>query len=110
MQNFIATADVGTFIAPSGGVVSGTGLMIGSRFVVATVSVDADEEFAAQVTGIVNHAKVSAQAWTPGVKIYFDAAQGLMTTTSGGNTLVGTAERAAANPSDAGWVRLGIVA
>lgn len=100
-----------TFTAPSGGVVAGTGVLIGSKFVIPTVTVAADERFAG-IGGpeIVEHAKVSAQAWTEGVKIYFDSALEQMTTTAGGNTLVGVAAEAAANPSATGRVLLGWVA
>jgi predicted RecA/RadA family phage recombinase len=100
-----------TYTAPSGGVVAGTGLLIGSKFVIPTITVGTDERFTS-IGGpeIVEHAKVEAQAWTEGAKIYFDAGQELMTTTAGGNTLVGTAYEAAANPSTTGRVLLGWVA
>jgi predicted RecA/RadA family phage recombinase len=55
-------------------------------------------------------AKVSAQAWTEGAKIYWDDTAKNFTTTSGGNTLAGVAAAAAANPSATGKVRLDGVA
>lgn len=96
-----------TRLAPSGGVVAGTAVKIGAEVVIPTTSVDADVDFVGIIgPEVVYHAKVSAQSWSQGAKLYFDAATGLMTTTSGGNTYVGTADREAANPSDFGYIRL----
>lgn len=97
-----------TRTALSDGTTAGTGLLIGAEFVIPTVTVAADEDFVGIIgPEVVAHAKVSAQAWaTQGAKIYFDAAQGLMTTTAGGNTYVGTVDRLAANPSAVGYIRL----
>ena len=67
-------------------------------------------QFSALVKGVVTHAKVSAQAWTEGVKIYWDDSAKNFTTTSSGNTLCGVAAAAAANPSATGYVRLDGVA
>lgn len=56
--------------------------------------------------GVFDLPKTSAQAWTVGAKIYWDSANGLATTTASGNSLIGTALAAAANPSATGRVRL----
>lgn len=58
------------------------------------------------VVGVVDLAKVSAQAWTVGAAIYWDDTAKLMTTVSTGNTLVGVAVAVATNPSSSGRVRL----
>lgn len=110
MKTYAQDADVVEFTAPSGGVVSGTAYLIGSILVVATHAAAVGVAFRGRVTGIVEHAKVSAQAWTEGVKIYWDNAAKNFTTTSGGNTLVGVAAAAASNPSATGKVRLDGVA
>ena len=110
MKNAILSGDVVPFTAPSGGVVSGTAYLIGSLLVVATVTAAQGEPFNGQVVGIVSCAKVSAQAWAEGAKIYWDNSAKNMTTTSSGNTLVGVAAAAAANPSATGLVRLDGVA
>lgn len=110
MKTFSQEGEVLTLTAPSGGVVSGTAYLIGSLLVVATETVAQTLPFRGLVTGIVEHAKVSAQAWTEGVKIYWDNSAKNFTTTSGGNTLVGVAAAAAANPSATGLVRLDGVA
>lgn len=109
MQNYVAPGEVVELTSP--GTTSGTAVKVGSLVVVPTSDSDAAAKFIGFAgPGIVRHAKVSAQAWTEGVKIYFDAGTSLMTTTSGGNTLVGVAAAAAANPSATGLVRLDGVA
>ena len=110
MENYVAPGEIVTLTAPSGGVVSGTAYLIGSVVVVALVTAAETVKFSALVTGVGDLAKVSAQAWTEGVKIYWDNSAKLFTTTSGGNTLVGVAAAAAANPSATGSVRLDGVA
>ncbi|MFA5352921.1 MAG: DUF2190 family protein, partial [Thermodesulfovibrionales bacterium] len=49
------------------------------------------------VSGLVEGAKVSAQAWTAGQKIYWDNGNSQFTTAATGNTLAGIANEAAAN-------------
>lgn len=110
MKNYVQPGDVLELTAPSGGVVSGTAYLIGSLLVIATVTAAQTEKFNGQVVGVVEHAKVSAQAWTEGVKVYWDNSAKLFTTTSGGNTLVGVAAKVADNPSATGFVRLDGVA
>lgn len=110
MENYVQEGEVLEFTAPSGGVTSGTGVLIGSILVIPTVTAAQTVKFNGLACGVVTHAKTSAQAWTEGVKIYWDDALKVMTTTSGGNTLVGVAAAAAANPSATGKVRLDGVA
>jgi len=111
MNNYIEKGEVLELTAPVGGVVKNTPYKIGDLIVIATVSADAGAKFSAFVgPGVVEVAKVSAQAWTENVKVYWDNTAGNFTTTSSGNTLAGTAAKAAANPSATGWVRLDGVA
>jgi predicted RecA/RadA family phage recombinase len=110
MKTYVSEGEVLTLTAPSGGVVTGTAYLIGSLVVVATRTVAQALPFEGLITGVVTHAKVSAQAWTEGVKIYWDNSAKDFTTTSGGNTLVGVAAEAAANPTATGKVRLDGVA
>lgn len=72
MQNFIQPGDTVTLTAPSGGVVSGTGYLIGSLFVVACHSADAGASFEGQVSGVFTLPKADSQAWTEGQKIYWN--------------------------------------
>lgn len=104
--NFRQEGDIVPYTAPSGGVVSGTAYLIGAILVVAEVTAAEGVVFNGRVVGIVSYAKVSAQAWTEGAKIYWDNSAKNMTTTASGNTLVGVAAAVAANPSATGLVRL----
>ncbi|MBZ9705378.1 DUF2190 family protein [Mesorhizobium sp. ESP7-2] len=87
-------------------VASGDGVVAGSLFGVAQtdIAVGADGEL--ELVGVHELAKVSAQAWTFGERIYFDASTGEATSTASSNKLIGVAVEAAANPSATGKVRL----
>lgn len=102
--------DVMPYPAPSGGVVSGTPVMIGSLFVVPLVTAAETVEFNGMTTGVHGLAKTSAQAWTAGQKIYWNT--GTSKADSDGTTgpLIGTAAAIAANPTDTGYVRLNGIA
>src|SRR3990172_7560957 len=110
MKTFNQEGEVIPLTAPSGGVVKGTAYKIGSLIVGATGTAAQTPMFSAIVKGVVTHAKVSAQAWTEGVKIYWDDSAKNFTTTSASNTLCGVAAAAAANPSATGKIRLDGVA
>lgn len=100
-----------TRTANSDGIENGEGVVIGGEFVVALHAAAADAKFSGFIgPGVLQLAKVSAQSWTEGALIYFDAGQKLATTTSSGNRLIGTADQGAANPSSVGYVRLDGVA
>ena len=106
METFVQRGDAVEFTAPGGGVVSGTGVLIGSLFVVPTVNAAAGEKFVGLVTGVVIHAKVSAQAWTEGQRLYWNAGLGQVTSLSVDGQFIGVAAAAAVNPSATGRVLL----
>ncbi|WP_242220052.1 DUF2190 family protein [Shinella zoogloeoides] len=106
MKNFIQPGSAIDSIAPSGGVVSGRPVIIGSLIGISSVTADEGKPFVLQREGVYRLPKVSAQAWTQGAKIYWTSSN-QATTTSSGNTLIGIAAAAADNPSDFGDVLLG---
>jgi predicted RecA/RadA family phage recombinase len=110
MNNFKSIGENLTLTAPSGGVVSGLGYLIGSLFVVATVTADETELFVGRVIGVVTLVKTTGEAWTEGAKVYWDNSAKKVTTTSSGNTLIGVAAAAAASADTEGDVRLDGVA
>lgn len=110
MKNYVRDGDRIPVPAPAGGVVGGNGYLIGTLFGVAVGSAAEGATFQLQTNGVIELAKVSAQAWTLGAKIYWDNTAKLCTTVASGNTLVGVAAEAASDPSATGQVRLGIVA
>jgi predicted RecA/RadA family phage recombinase len=107
MKNFIQEGRSLDLIAPAGGVVAGNIVVIGSLIGVAATTAAQTLPFTMSRTGVYGLAKVSAQAWAAGAKIYWDSATKLATTTVGSNTLIGTAIEDAANPSSVGKVLLG---
>lgn len=93
METFDRSGKTLTLTAPTGGVVSGTAYLIGSLLVIATQTVAQTLPFTALVVGVVTVPKVADEAWTEGLKIYFDESEGKFTLDSdtGANPLVGVA-------------------
>lgn len=106
MKNHVQPGHVLTFIGAAGGHLSGDLVVIGSMFGISTGNVSEDAEGELALGGVYALPKVSAQAWTQGVKLYWDATAKLVTSVSTANTYIGVAAAAAANPSASGWVRL----
>lgn len=106
MKNFVQPGNVLTLTAPTGGILSGAGLLVGAIFGVAATDADEGDAVECALVGVFDIGKVSAEAWTVGSKIYWDATAKKATTTATDNTLIGAAAIAAANPSATGRVRL----
>lgn len=102
--NFVQPGHVLTLEAPSGGVVAGSPVIIGLIVAIALSNAAEGEVFEGQLTGVWTLPKTSAQAWTVGAQIYWTGTEA--TTVSTGNTKIGVATAAAANPSATGTVRL----
>lgn len=105
MKSYIQEGDVLTLTAPYD-VASGAGLLVGTIVGVAAHAAISGAEVEVCVEGVVEVAKVSAQAWTQGATIYWDNTAKLFTSVSTSNTKAGVAVAAAANPSDTGIIRL----
>ena len=105
MKNHVQRGDTLTLTAPYD-VLSGAGLKVGSIFGVATGDALSGAAVEADVVGIFDIKKTSAQAWSQGAAIYWDDTNKECTTTSSGNTKIGVAAIGASNPSAAGRVRL----
>jgi predicted RecA/RadA family phage recombinase len=87
-------------------IAAGDGFLVGSLFGVALVDIPVGESGAIATEGVWELAKVSAQAWTVGAKIYWAAATKNCTTTASTNKQIGVAVEGAGNPSATGKVRL----
>lgn len=107
MKNFVQPGEAITVPAPAA-VKSGDLVVVGSLFGVAETDADSGADVVLNTSGVFTLGKVSAQAWTVGAKIYWDGTAANATTAASGNTLIGHAVSAAANPSDTGNVRLSI--
>lgn len=106
MKGYVQEGKVLEFTAPGGGVVAGTGVKIGDILVIATTTAAAGEKFTGVRMGVVEHAKLSAQAWTEGQQVNWDDTNKRFTTVTTGNYRAGVAGAAAANPSATGIVVL----
>jgi len=90
----------------SSATVKDTIYLLNSKPMLAVNSADANVANVYVVSGLIEYAKVSAQAWTGGVNLYWSASLSQFTTASSGNTLAGFAAEAAANPSSTGLIVL----
>jgi predicted RecA/RadA family phage recombinase len=85
---------------------SGEPVLIGNRVGIAMSDVTSGSDFAVEMEGVFEVTKVSAQAWTLGDQIFWDASASKFTTTGTGNTRAGYATEDAANPSSTGRIKL----
>lgn len=102
----IKSADDGhTFTAPAA-VTAGTCVKIGDILVYPHITVGSGEKFTGSTRMVVEHAKLSAQAWTEGQQVNWDDTNKRFTTVTTGNFRAGVAYEVAANPSATGKVLL----
>ncbi len=78
-------------VAPSGGVTSGTALLIGVLVVIPTTTAAAGAVFSGSIAGAHTITKVGSQAWTALAKVYWDDTNKNFTTTASGNIFAGYA-------------------
>ncbi len=80
MQNFLNPGITQTFTAPTGGVVSGTPLLIGGLVVVPVATVAQTLPFEGMTEGVFTAPKTAGVAWTEGATLYWDSAAGSFAT------------------------------
>lgn len=107
MRNYIQPGKTITVPAPAD-VKSGELVVVGSLFGVAEFSAAEGDPVEIATEGVFELPKEEAQAWTVGAKVYYVAADKVLTTTATGNTFIGHATEAVANPSGYGAVRLSV--
>lgn len=107
MRNYIQPGKTVTVPAPAD-VKSGELVVVGSLFGVAEFSAAEGDPVEIATEGVFELPKEQAQAWAVGVKVYYVAADKVLTTTATGNTFIGHATEAVANPSGSGAVRLSV--
>lgn len=105
MQNYKSPGENVTITAPAA-ITAGDGIQIGSLFGVAQATVASGVDVVLARRGIYTLPKLSAQAWTVGALIYWDAAAKQCTTVVATNKPIGVAMAVAANPSSFGDVLL----
>ena len=105
MKNHVQRGDTLTIPAPAA-VLSGGVVVAGAIVGVANGDAASGAPVDVDVTGVFNLPKVSALAIAAGDVVYWDATAGLVTKTASGNSKMGYASEAAANPSASVNVRL----
>lgn len=104
MKNYIQAGNVLTFTAAAD-VTAGQGILQGALFGVAATDAETGDDFEAAVTGVFELPKASG-VLTKGQKAYWSTANGNVTGTASGNTLIGAITEAAADASTMVRVRL----
>ena len=97
MKNFVQPGVNLDLIAPSGGVVAGTGYLIGGLFVIAAITAAEGETFVGAREGVFELAATTHatdQAFAAGDPVYWDASTGKVTATATGNQRIGFATEA----------------
>jgi len=90
MKTYVQPGNTITLTAPYA-VASGDGLLVGSIFGVAVGTAALGETVEAALVGVYEMKKAASQAWTVGVRVYWDNTAKACTTTASGNTLIGAA-------------------
>lgn len=89
MKNWESSGEIVTFIAPTGGAVSGTPLVVGTLVVVPAFSAAEGYECEGNTRGVYKLPKLSTDTPAQFAKAYWDATNGYVTTTATDNTLIG---------------------
>jgi predicted RecA/RadA family phage recombinase len=105
MKNFVQRGNTLTLTAPAA-VVSGQPIIVGSVFGIVNGDAASGDPMDVDVVGVFNLPKVAADAFAEGAAVYWDNTAKLVTSTTTGNTKIGVAVTAAANPSATVHVRL----
>jgi len=107
-RNFVQSGSQIEVVAPTGGVTSGVGVLVGTTFGVALVTAVAGVTVAIGTDGVWDLLKLNTEVWIVGDKIFWDNTNARATNVpTAGCRMIGNATAAAANPSTAGRVRLG---
>jgi predicted RecA/RadA family phage recombinase len=107
MKNFIQAGDTITATAPSGGISSGAGMLMGSLFGVAAFTAEEGDPVEIKTTGVFELPKTSGDTPAAGDLIYWDGAADEATTNSGSDeVLIGAATEAAGGGDAVVRVRL----
>ena len=107
MKTYVAPGHSITVTAPSGGVTSGQGVLIGTLFGIAQADAVEGVEAELLTEGVVEVAKTSALQIDVGDRLFWDATNKVVNKTATAQVCVGVAVSAAANPSATVKMKLG---
>lgn len=96
MKNFVQPGKTVTVPAPAL-VASGAPVLVGALFGIASHSAASGEDLELATVGVFDLPKAASQAWAFGIKVYYDAAAGTLTSTASTNTFVGHAVKIVGN-------------
>ena len=106
MKTYVQPGDTVTVIAPSGGVLSGAGVLIGGLFGVAAYDAAEGDEVEVATTGVFSLPK-AAEAIAAGNRVHFDPALDVVTDTDITETaMIGVCIKAAVSGDATCLVRL----
>ncbi len=105
-SNFLQPGCVLELTAPTGGVVSGTPILIGSYFVIPLVTAAATVRFNGQLDGVWTLPKTTSEVWAEGESVYWDAANSKLSTDPSLGLPVGAVHIAALSADTSAAVRL----
>lgn len=106
-SNYVQPGEKLDLTAPTGGVTTGVGVLLGRIFAVALQTVAAAAAFVGARCGVWSLAKTNAQAWAVGDKIYWDNTNKRADNVpTAGFRFIGLCTEAAANPTATGKVVL----
>lgn len=90
MKNFVQAGDIINVTSPYA-LTAGNGCLVGSIFGVAVDTVATTTAVNIATTGVFDLVKTASQAWTVGVRVYWDDSTKACTTTASTNKLIGVA-------------------
>jgi predicted RecA/RadA family phage recombinase len=108
-KNYIQPGHTLTIAAPTGGVLSGQGVLIGTLFGIAQYDAIEGAEVEILTEGVVEIPKTSALQIDAGDRLFWDATNKVVNKTATAQVCVGVAVSAAANPSGTVRMKLGAV-
>jgi predicted RecA/RadA family phage recombinase len=110
MKNFIQNGHVITVPAPTGGIVSGEGLIVGNIFGIAAYSAAEGDPLELATTGVYKLPKASAAVLAMGARVAWDNTAKQVNTPGAGRFPIGIATEVAGNGITGVTVRLDGVA
>ena len=110
MKNYIQPGNTITAIAPTGGILSGQGLLFGALFGIASFSADEEAEVEIVTTGVFDLPKAPAAVFTAGALAAWDTSAGQVVPPATGMVPIGVALAAASNGTTSVRIRLDGVA
>ncbi len=106
MKNYIQPGNIITVTAPTGGVTSGAGLLVGNLFGIATANAAAGADVEISTTGVFDLPKAANATFTEGQRVSWDATNAQVVAPASGMIPIGIATEAAANGTTTALIRL----